>query len=189
MPFAYSNSWKIPETGIFEFDYVSTVRPESEAVEMDDDVFEDFIKDYVTLESKNDIPEEELREIFLMFDDDGDETVGVEELEQILKSLGQIVSKQEVQKLFDSMDDDGSGSIEFEEFMLLWENILRKVREQDRLITLRRKSSNFFVSAEQVRAMCGSEARERSSEVCERSARAKRAEEKRSSSTRKEASD
>jgi len=149
----YTSSWKIPERGIFEFDFVSTVRPESEAEEMDDCEFTEFMKNYVTLENKNDIAGEELREIFLMFDDDGDETIGVEELAQILKSLGQVMSPQDVQKLFDQMDDDGSGNIEFEEFMELWEEILLKVREQDRLITLRRKSSNFFVSAEQIRKM------------------------------------
>ena len=152
--FVYAPAWEIPERGIFEFDYVSTVRPESEAVEMEDEMFkEEFMKDFVTLENEKDVPEEELREIFLMFDDDGDETVGVDELSQILKSLGQVVSEEECHKLFYSMDDDKSGSIEFEEFMKLWGIILLRVREQDRLITLRRKSSDYYVSADQVKSM------------------------------------
>ena len=39
--FVYTSSWKIPHRGIFEFDYASTVRPESEAEPMEEDLFEE----------------------------------------------------------------------------------------------------------------------------------------------------
>ncbi|GMH50206.1 hypothetical protein TL16_g00716 [Triparma laevis f. inornata] len=151
--FVYTSSWKIPHRGIFEFDYVSTVRPESEAEPMEEDLFEEFVKDLITLEGKTEINQEELREIFDAFDEDLGGTIDVEELGMILKSLGQIMTKKEVQELFDSMDDDGSNSIEFEEFQELWEGILKRVMEQDRLITLRRKSTQHFVGAEQIQKM------------------------------------
>ncbi|GMI04608.1 hypothetical protein TrVE_jg9920 [Triparma verrucosa] len=151
--FIYTSSWPIPHHGIFEFDYVSTVRPESEAEPMEVDDFADFVKDLITLEGKNEVNEEELREIFDAFDEDQGGTIDVEELGMILKSLGQIMSKKEVQEYFDSMDDDGSNSIEFEEFQELWGGILKRVTEQDRLITLRRKSAQVFVGAEQIQKM------------------------------------
>ena len=51
------------------------------------------------------------------------------------------------------MDDDGSGEIEFDEFLALWESIMKKVKRQDRIIALRRKSANFFLSADQIRRL------------------------------------
>ena len=120
---------------------------------MEVDDFADFVKDLITLEGKNEVNEEELREIFDAFDEDQGGTIDVEELGMILKSLGQIMSKKEVQEYFDSMDDDGSNSIEFEEFQELWGGILKRVTEQDRLITLRRKSAQVFVGAEQIQKM------------------------------------
>ena len=148
--FSYTSSWLIPHRGIFEFDYVSTVRPESEAKPMSKYEHELFLREYITLEASQDIDEEELKEIFLQFDDDGDETVDVEELGMIMKSLGQVMSKAEIEKIFNETDDDGSGSIEFDEFLDLWNIILTRVKEQDRLISLRRKSADVFVSAEQI---------------------------------------
>ena len=132
-PFAYNTNWEIPESGILEFDYVSTVRPESEAMPMSDYEFELFFREYITLEGgSEDVDEEELKEIFLQFDDDGGGTVDVEELGMIMKSLGQVMTEKEVETLFNDMDDDGSGSIEFDEFLDLWEIILHRVKEQVR---------------------------------------------------------
>ena len=151
----YASGWKVPHRGIFEFDYVSTVRPESEAEPMGLEEFDEFVRNYITLEDQDEVNEEELKEIFLDFDDDESGEIDVDELWLILKSLGQLMTKKEVQELFDSMDDDGGGSIDFDEFKDLWEGIISRVREQDRLITLRRKSSQVFMSAEQICSMLG----------------------------------
>lgn len=184
VPFTYDHLWKIPSRGTFEFDYVSTVRPESEATELTDEDFDVFVKEFVNLEFSDTIQEEEvslkvtsqiflrprtlflvyfltpyptpfpiysqLKDIFEMFDKDGGGTIGVDELSLILKSLGQLMSTEEVEELFQSMDDDGSGEIEFDEFFTLWESIIKKVKQQDRIITLRRRSANFFLSSEQI---------------------------------------
>ena len=152
-PFSYTTNFEIPDKGIFEFDYVSTVRPESEAVPMSDSEFDAFFKEYITLEHDIEIDEEELEEIFLQFDDDGGGTIDVEELGMIMRSLGQVMSDEEVAGMFNEMDDDGSGGIDFDEFLDLWEMILKRVKEQDRLITLRRQSANVFVSAKQIALM------------------------------------
>lgn len=46
-------------------------------------------------------------------------SIGLEELEKPLISLGLCNSRQEVQKIMDSVDDDGSGQIEFNEFLAI----------------------------------------------------------------------
>ena len=129
--FVYDNLWKIPTSGTFEFDYVSTVRPESEATPMEDYDFKNFVVEYINLENSNDIQEEELKEIFVMFDKDGGGTVGLDELIMIMKSLGQVMSGGECQDLLESMDDDGSGEIEFDEFMELWTTVIKKVKQRE----------------------------------------------------------
>ena len=44
-------------------------------------------------------------------------SIGIDELEGPLISLGIASSREEVQKIIDSVDEDGSGQIEFNEFL------------------------------------------------------------------------
>mmetsp|Transcript_43321 Transcript_43321/g.50147 ORF Transcript_43321/g.50147 Transcript_43321/m.50147 type:complete len:276 (-) Transcript_43321:73-900(-) len=58
-----------------------------------------------------------LKQYFNSLDDDGSGSIGIEELEGPLISLGIASTRDEVQKIIDSVDEDGSGQIEFNEFL------------------------------------------------------------------------
>lgn len=58
----------------------------------------------------------EYKEVFSMFDVDGDGTIDSSELENVLKDLGTPASGSELQELMSAVDADGDGVIDFEEF-------------------------------------------------------------------------
>ena len=49
------------------------------------------------------------------------------------------------------VDDDANGVVDFSEFRLLWKIFLRDLRQQDRVVGVRRKSSSVWISADQLR--------------------------------------
>ncbi len=80
-----------------------------------------------------------LRKYFKELDDDGSGSIGIEELEQPLLSLGLCKNKQEVADLFAAVDEDGSGEIEFSEFL----NIIKHAAmgsKEDRREALKQKA-------------------------------------------------
>ncbi|KXJ24804.1 Calmodulin [Exaiptasia diaphana] len=68
----------------------------------------------LTEEQKN-----ELQEAFSLFDKDGSGTISNEELEVVMKSLGQNPSEEELQKMIREVDADGNGEVDFEEFLVM----------------------------------------------------------------------
>lgn len=58
-----------------------------------------------------------LWEYFKSLDDDGSESIGVEELEDPLIALGLVHDRQQVEDIINRVDDDQTGEIEFEEFL------------------------------------------------------------------------
>ena len=60
--------------------------------------------------------EEELRDVFKVFDKDGDEVITTLEIKQVLTDLGKSVSDQQILDMISSVDLDRNGSIDFEEF-------------------------------------------------------------------------
>eukprot|EP01104_Vermistella_antarctica_P000516 TRINITY_DN10676_c0_g1_i1.p1 TRINITY_DN10676_c0_g1~~TRINITY_DN10676_c0_g1_i1.p1 ORF type:complete len:152 (-),score=36.28 TRINITY_DN10676_c0_g1_i1:150-605(-) len=67
--------------------------------------------------------EEELREVFSLFDKDGNGSICPGELEGALKALGMEHHEAHVKVLLAKADLDGDGMIEFEEFKnLMWGN-------------------------------------------------------------------
>lgn len=58
-----------------------------------------------------------LWEYFRSLDDDGSESIGVEELEDPLIALGLVQDRQQVEDIINRVDDDKTGEIEFEEFL------------------------------------------------------------------------
>lgn len=63
-----------------------------------------------------------LRSYFRELDTDGSGSIGLEELEQPLISLGLCKTRAEVKQIMDDVDEDKSGQIEFNEFLHIIKN-------------------------------------------------------------------
>jgi calmodulin len=61
----------------------------------------------------------EYKEVFSMFDRDGDGTVDADELGAVMGSLGVNPSDAEIQQMIEEVDTDGNGTIDFGEFCAL----------------------------------------------------------------------
>uniref|UniRef100_A0A0D9Y176 EF-hand domain-containing protein n=1 Tax=Leersia perrieri TaxID=77586 RepID=A0A0D9Y176_9ORYZ len=61
----------------------------------------------------------ELREAFSFFDKDGDGCITLEELDTVVRSLGQNPTREELAEMIRDVDADGNGTIEFAEFLAL----------------------------------------------------------------------
>jgi centrin-1 len=66
---------------------------------------------------------------------DGEEGMGLDQLEEPFISLGLAYSRDEVSNLIDSVDDDGSGRIEFDEFLRIIHNKSKKKSKNNEKIT------------------------------------------------------
>ena len=75
----------------------------------------------------------DLRKYFNSLDDDGSESITVDELEIPLIALGLADTREQVVKIIDSVDDDGSGEIEFDEFLSIVKN--SNVSTADKAVT------------------------------------------------------
>ena len=85
------------------------------------------VEDSVVLKlSENQL--EEFRECFNAFDKDGGGSIDSEELEALMKSLGQEPNEKELKKMVALADIDGSGDIDFAEFVVL---IAHKMKDDD----------------------------------------------------------
>uniref|UniRef100_A0A0E0MPD5 EF-hand domain-containing protein n=1 Tax=Oryza punctata TaxID=4537 RepID=A0A0E0MPD5_ORYPU len=61
----------------------------------------------------------EFREAFAFFDKDGDGCITLEELDTVVRSLGQTPTREELAEMIRDVDADGNGTIEFAEFLAL----------------------------------------------------------------------
>lgn len=61
----------------------------------------------------------EFRETFAFFDKDGDGCITLEELDTVVRSLGQTPTREELAEMIRDVDVDGNGTIEFAEFLAL----------------------------------------------------------------------
>lgn len=71
------------------------------------------------VERLTDFQIEEFREAFRVFDRDGSGNIEMEELRELLKSVGQVATDEELHKMIDVADADGSGEVDFYEFVAL----------------------------------------------------------------------
>ncbi|KAK2143764.1 hypothetical protein LSH36_814g00010 [Paralvinella palmiformis] len=60
---------------------------------------------------------EELRSIFMLFDQNGDETITIKELGTVMRAMGQYPTEAELRAIISEIDADGNGIIEFHEFV------------------------------------------------------------------------
>jgi len=61
----------------------------------------------------------DLKEAFAMFDINGDGTIELHELQQVMRKLGQNPSEKELREMIRTVDDNGDCEIDFDEFLLL----------------------------------------------------------------------
>ena len=85
---------------------------------------------------------EEFRECFNAFDKDGGGSIDAEELEALMKSLGQEPSPAELEKMVKLADADGSGDIDFAEFVTL---VAHKMKDDDNSLKADRLADAFKV--------------------------------------------
>jgi len=70
----------------------------------------------------NELTEEEIavyKDVFSIFDKDGDGTICAAELGSIMRSLGQQPSDTELEDMINEMDTDSNGTIDFQEFQAM----------------------------------------------------------------------
>ncbi|KAL2894559.1 putative calcium-binding protein CML25 [Bienertia sinuspersici] len=87
-------------------------------VDADGDGFIDF-NEFIALNTKGIDSDEVLRnlkEAFSIYDADGNGNITAEELQIVMKSLGDDFSLGECKKMISGVDSDGDGTINFEEF-------------------------------------------------------------------------
>lgn len=61
----------------------------------------------------------EFKEVFSLFDKDGDSTMTTEELGSVMRSMNQNPTEAELQDCINDVDQDGSGTVDFPEFVTL----------------------------------------------------------------------
>ena len=62
-----------------------------------------------------------MKEAFALFDTDGDGTISIVELSNVMKSLGRTLSRSRLKEMIAIADTDGNGTIEFPELLSLME--------------------------------------------------------------------
>eukprot|EP00298_Acanthocystis_sp_HF-20_P011087 c19223_g2_i2.p1 GENE.c19223_g2_i2~~c19223_g2_i2.p1 ORF type:complete len:175 (-),score=56.71 c19223_g2_i2:28-477(-) len=82
----------------------------------------------------------ELKEAFSCFDRDGDGSISVKELGDVIRSLGTDPSESELQDLVNEVDVDGDGHIDFSEFLTMMAKKMAEVDEEAEL----REAFNLF---------------------------------------------
>ena len=74
-----------------------------------------------------------IRELFIMIDTDGSNTLEREEVEELLRGLGKTLDESAVDKAMSDMDRDGGGDISFNEFLEWWQSKGSKMGAQGML--------------------------------------------------------
>jgi len=88
-------------------------------VDTDGNGFIDFHEFLVLMakKMKESESDQELFEVFLAFDKDGDQLVSREELRRAIERVGEYISEEELDELFADADLDRDGKLSYEEFV------------------------------------------------------------------------
>lgn len=70
----------------------------------------------------------EFKEVFSLFDKDGDGTISTTELGTVMRTLGQNPTEQEIELMIEEVDVNGDGDIDFDEFCNL---MIKKMKESE----------------------------------------------------------
>jgi Ca2+-binding EF-hand superfamily protein len=82
------------------------------------------------------------RQVFTLFDPDGDGVISIEELQHGLAGLHLDVSRAEIQQMMDQFDADSSGMLSYEEFTS-WLLGKRRDRKRDQMADLQKRLTTF----------------------------------------------
>uniref|UniRef100_A0A7E4ZS23 Calmodulin n=1 Tax=Panagrellus redivivus TaxID=6233 RepID=A0A7E4ZS23_PANRE len=74
---------------------------------------------------------EEFRQVFKMFDKNGDGRVTAEELGAVMQTWGQAPTRDELMDMINEMDQDGNGTVELNEFVSMMSKKMKQ-SEDDR---------------------------------------------------------
>jgi len=67
------------------------------------------------------------RHAFTLFDADGDGTISIKELQEVMKSLNLNPTETEIEDMINEVDSDRNGTIDFEEFCKMMTNPTKEV--------------------------------------------------------------
>lgn len=96
----------------------------------------------------------EFKEAFAFIDENGDGQISIDELETVMRSLGQNPTYAELQEMINEVDVDGNGLIDFPEFLQM---MARKMKDTDSDEEIREafrvfdKDGDGFISAAELR--------------------------------------
>ncbi|MGB0562188.1 MAG: EF-hand domain-containing protein [Spirulinaceae cyanobacterium] len=62
---------------------------------------------------------EDFRQVFNIYDQDGNGAIDLQELQHVMDCLGEEPTEAELQAMIQAVDENGSGQIEFDEFLKL----------------------------------------------------------------------
>ncbi|XP_045165572.2 neo-calmodulin-like isoform X3 [Mercenaria mercenaria] len=96
----------------------------------------------------------EFREIFKLFDKDGDGAISTKELATVMRSLGQNPTEQEIRQMVKMVDADNDGEVDFDEFMKLIARKLQSVDIEEEILEAFRvfdKDGNGSISKDELR--------------------------------------
>lgn len=90
-----------------------------------------------------------IAEAFALFDEDGDGSLSVKELQQVLQRPGggAPMSDEEVQAVIDTFDANGDGVLQIEEFAVMWAPMLEAVESGDAVLDDDEPTSSMPASA------------------------------------------
>ena len=77
---------------------------------------------------------EEFKEVFSLFDKDGDGTISTKELGTVMRTLGQNPTDAEIEQMIKEVDLDGNGEVDFDEFCGLMKKKLRESEPVEELV-------------------------------------------------------
>ena len=75
----------------------------------------------------------EYKDVFVLFDVDGNGKIDIEEFKDIMRAVGYDVSEEEVLHMLEFVDADGSGEIDFDEFVRLMERTVGSNKMQQKI--------------------------------------------------------
>ena len=76
---------------------------------------------------------EELQAAFEIFDKDSDGVITIQELEEVVRSLGQVTRPEDVKEMISQLDADNSGTVDFHEFLMMMGRKMIAGEEEDEL--------------------------------------------------------